>query len=142
MKHMIRLAVVAMLGIGLAACSLQSIENAWTTVSGATVSYKVALTSVAGFNALQDTGAAYLRLPTCTTTSGPICHDRHATAPMKAAFLTGRRARDDVLTYMKTNPCDAAGNCPVMPNGVLAGLQGAINELNTLYATYKVAQGG
>lgn len=144
MKHFKIVAAVALVAL-LGACAQmqafqQKVANAYTALSSAQVNYQDVAAGVAAFETLQKVGEAYLRQPTCTASSGPICHDRRATRPMKAAFLAGRQARSDVISYMDANPC-VSGACPLMPNGVYAGLQSAISELQSLYSTYKVNAG-
>lgn len=146
MKHFLRLAAGLVLAASLGACAQlqafqQKIDNAYTALSSAQVSYKDVTVGIAAFETLQKVGEAYLRQPTCTSASGPICHDRRATKPIHVAFLTGRKARDDALAYMDAHPCNNAPACPLMPDGVYAGLQSAIDELNSLYATYRVNTG-
>ena len=141
-----RLLFIGTLALGLAGCAQmqafqQKVENAYTALSSAEVSYKDVTAGIASFQTLQKVGEVYLRQPTCTATSGSICHDRRATKPIRAAFLVGRKARNDALAYMDAHPCNNAPACPLMPNGVYAGLQSAIDELNSLYATYKVNTG-
>jgi len=144
-KNLLRVAAALALVATLGACAQlqafqQKVENAYTALSSAQVNYQDVAAGVAAFETLQKVGEAYLRQPTCTASSGPICHDRRATRPMKAAFIAGRQARNDALSYMDAHPC-VSGACPLMPNGVYAGLQTAISELQSLYATYKVNSG-
>lgn len=151
MKHFLRLAAGLVLAASLGACAQlqafqQKIDNAYTALSSTQVNYRDVTAGIAAFETLQKVGEAYLAQPTCTASSGPICHDRRATRPMRAAFLTGRQARSDVLAYIDANPCtkDANGSivsCPLMPDGVYAGLRSAIGELQSLYSTYKVNAG-
>lgn len=146
MKQFARLAAGLIIVAALGGCAQmqafqQKIENAYTALSSAQVSYRDVAAGIASFQALQKVGEVYLRQPTCTATSGPLCHDRRATRPIRAAFLTGRQARDDALAYMNAHPCTNAPACPLMPEGVYAGVQSAIDELNSLYATYKVNTG-
>ena len=148
MRNSIRAAVAACVLVAagmLGACAQlqaieQNVQNTYAALSTAQVNYSYVAAGVASFEGLQKIGETYLRLPTCTASGGPICHDRRATAPIKAAFIAGRQARSDVLAYMDAHPC-ADGGCPLMPNGVYAGLQTAISELQSLYSTYKVNAG-
>jgi hypothetical protein len=146
-KHSLtRLAVGLLLVATMGGCAQlqsfeQKVQTAYDALSTTQVSYNYVNAGIQAFQGLQKLGAAYLRLPTCTATSGSVCHDRRATAPIRAAFVAGRQARADVLAYMDAHPCVGTGDvgtCPLMPNGVYAGLQSAMNELNTLYSTYKV----
>lgn len=144
---MIKIAVAAVaLSLALGGCAqlqqwTQGIKDAYTAVSQAKVSYKYALAGVATFNSLEDAGRVYLSLPTCTASSGPVCHDRHATRQIGAAFQAGRIARDAVLGYIKSNPCSAT-SCPLMPQGVYKGLSGVIDTLRAVYTQYNVSMGG
>jgi hypothetical protein len=145
---LIRVGVFLALAIAVAGCAQvqafqQKVENAVSTLTSTQINYNYVVAGIQSFEGLQKVGAAYLRLPTCTMTSGPICHDRRATAPIRAAFLAGRKARNDALAYMDAHPCDTSTSvCPLMPDGVYAGLRDAINELQSLYSTYKVNLGG
>lgn len=118
------------------------VESAYTAVTEFKVSYKYALASVAAYNTVQDTAAQYLRLPTCTASSGPVCHDRRATAPLRAVMQSGRVSRNAVLNYMASNPCDAAGQCPLMPQGLVDTLKNATDVVQSTYDTYKKGLGG
>jgi hypothetical protein len=136
-----KIIIAIALSVGLAGCAqFQSFEakvqTAYDALNSAQINYNYATAGVQSFEGLQKVGAAYLRLPTCTASGGPVCHDRRATAPIRAAFIAGRQARNDVLAYMDTHPC--ADTCPLMPQGVYAGLKSAVDELNNLYSTYKV----
>lgn len=119
----------------------QRIENAYGALSSAQVNYRDVTAGIAAFQGLQRIGTAYLRLPTCTASSGPVCHDRRATPVIKAAFRAGQKARNDVLAYMDAHPCKGSV-CPLMPDGVYAGLRSAVSELQSIYNTYKVNLGG
>lgn len=145
-KHLSRLLAALSLAALLGACAQmqafqQKVENAVSALSSAEVSYRDVTAGIAAFEGLQKIGETYLRQPTCTATSGPICHDRRATKPIRAAFVTGRKARNDALAYMDAHPCNNAPACPLMPDGVYAGLRSAITELQDLYSVYKVQMG-
>jgi len=145
-KHFKGLFAAAALALCLGACAQlqsfeQKVQNVVSTLSSAQVDYRSVTAGIAVFEGLQKIGETYLKQPTCTSTSGPICHDRRATKPIRAAFVAGRQARSDVLAYMDAHPCNNAPACPLMPDGVYAGLRSAISELQGLYSTYKVQMG-
>lgn len=146
MKHFSRILAVCAIAALAAGCAQmqafqQKVENVYSTLSSAQIDYRSVTAGIAAFEGLQKAGETYLRQPTCTKTSGPICHDRRATKPIRAAFRTGRQARNDALAYMDAHPCNNAPACPLMPSGVYAGVQSAIEELTSLYQTYKVNTG-
>lgn len=135
-------AAIAVAGCAQLATFENKVQQAYTAVTEFKVSYKYALASVAAYNTVQDTAAQYLRLPTCTSTSGPVCHDRRATKPLVATMQAGRVSRNAVLAYMASNPCDANGNCPLMPQGLVDTLRSATGVVQATYDTYKHGMGG
>jgi hypothetical protein len=148
MRKFLTFAVLAAATLAVAGCAQfqafgQRVENAYSSLTSTQINYNYVVAAVQSFEGLQAVGAAYLRLPTCTAKSGYACHDRRATAPINAAFLAGRLARNDAIAYMEAHPCDRVTSvCPLMPDGVYAGLRSAIAELQSLYDTYKVNLSG
>lgn len=143
-------ACVGALSLALAGCAQmqqfeQRVSNAYSTLTSAQVKYQYVVAGIQTYQGLKKIGAAYLRLPTCTSSSGPICHDRHATAPIRATFTVGDKARDDAIAFVDAHPCvaapDGSQSCPLMPDGVYAGIRSAITELQGLYDTYQVSTG-
>lgn len=141
-----KLLLAAVLGLCVAGCAQQiaEIKQAYTAVTSAKVDYRYAQLAVVAFNSLEKDGAIYLNLPTCKTNGPVLCHDRAATVQIYAAFKAGRVARDNLVGYMRANPCvpDSSGavTCPLIPQtqSVYSALQSAISTLKAIYDQYHV----
>lgn len=120
-----------------------NVSAAYESLTSSKIDYRYALTSVEAFNTLQTAGTAYLRLPRCHSAGATaVCRDPAATKQIVAGFRAGRVARDAVLRYVRDNPCDNSGRCPLMPKSLYDTLSGTVSTLQSVYATYHVNVGG
>lgn len=123
--HVLLLAAV----LPLAGCA--SLTNTFDAVTGATVSPKVALVAVNGFDALEVVATGYRQLPSCATPTSPACYNPTIWLSIKKAVLVGRTARTQVETALAANP---AG----IPIATYNTLQSAISVLQTYYVQYNI----
>jgi hypothetical protein len=118
------------LALSLAACA--SLQNDWSVLTSAKVT--VTTVAVAGntFDALEATATAYLRLPRCTGSNGPICRDTRATKAIISAVRSGRVARNNLEQFFIDHPGQLG------PQGLYDALQTAIGTLQSVIATYNI----
>lgn len=116
--------------LGLAGCA--SIQNAYDTLNGTTVSPTAVYVAANAFDAVEATATNYLRLKKCSATSGPVCRDPSATAQIIPAVRAGRVARTNLENFMAQNP-GALG-----PVGLYNALTTATSTLQSVVSQYKV----
>lgn len=101
-KHLSKLLACAALSLTISGCA--EISRFWAGVSvvaGASVPGYQVVAAAQSFDASELVAAAYLRLPTCTVSSGPACHRPADTPLIKGAFLSGRIARDELKVQLR-----------------------------------------
>lgn len=118
---------IVLLVLSLGACAeIQKIESSLT---GATVSPTAVYIASNAFDALEATATNYLSLPKCGT---GICRNAAATAQIIPAIRSGRVARNNLRTFLKTNPGQLG------PAGDYAALQSAVDTLKAIFANYNI----
>ena len=125
-----KIIIALALAFGIAGCA--SIQNAYDTLNGTTVSPTAVYVAANAFDAVEATATNYLRLKKCSTTSGPVCRDPSATAKIIPAVRSGRVARTNLEQFMKDNP-GALG-----PVGLYNALTTATSTLQSIVAQYHV----
>ena len=121
---------VLLLALSLGGCA--SWQNAWNTITAAQVTPAVVFVAGNTFDALEATATNYLRLPKCSSASGPICRDANATKQIIPAVRAGRVARNNLEQFFHDHPGQLG------PAGLYAALQTAINTLQTVFSQYGV----
>ena len=116
--------------LSLAGCT--SLQNAYTSLNGTTVSPTAVYVAANAFDAVEATATNYLRLPKCTATNGPVCRNATATKQIIPAVRAGRVARTNLENFMQQNP-GALG-----PVGLYNALTAATNTLQAVIAQYHV----
>lgn len=102
MKRLSTIAAIAAVSLAVTGCA--QIASFWAgvgVVAGATVPGYTVVAAAQSFDASELVAAAYLRLPTCTVSSGPACHRPADTPLIKGAFLSGRIARDELKVQLR-----------------------------------------
>jgi hypothetical protein len=125
-----KIALVLSLAFGLASCA--GLNNAYTTLSGTTVSPTAVYIAANAFDAVEVTATNYLKLKQCSSTSGKICRSPAATKQIIPAVRSGRVARTNLENYMNQNP-GALG-----PVGLYNALTAATNTLQAVVAQYNI----
>ena len=108
------------------------LTNVWDTLSGTTVSPTAVYVAANAFDAVEATATNYLKLPKCTSSSGPVCRNAAATAQIIPAVRAGRVARTNLENFMAQNP-GALG-----PVGLYNALTAATTTLQAIVSQYKV----
>ena len=116
--------------LSLAGCA--SIQNAYSTLNGTTVSPTAVYVEANAFDAVEATATNYLRLKKCTATSGPVCRNANATKQIIPAVRAGRVARTNLENFMQQNP-GALG-----PVGLYNALTAATATLQAVVNQYHV----
>jgi len=129
MRKLLILPLLLVLG-GCAA--LSKVENAFTTLSGASVSPAAVVVAANSFDALEATATNYLRLPRCGKTATKVCRDKAATAVLIPAIQNGRKARNDLEDFLTDHPGQLG------PQGLYDALQLSINTVTGIVATYHI----
>ena len=125
-KLLISFAVV----LSLAGCA--SLQSAYDTLNGTTVSPTAVYVAANAFDAVEVTATNYLKLKKCSATSGPVCRSPTATAQIIPAVRAGRVARTNLEAFMAQNP-GALG-----PVGLYNALTTATSTLQAIVAQYNV----
>jgi hypothetical protein len=121
---------VLLLVLSLGGCA--SWQNAWNTLTSASVSPQVVFVAGNTFDALEATATNYLRLKKCSATSGPICRDPGATAKLIPAVRAGRVARNNLEQFLVDHPGQLG------PTGLYDTLQASISTLQSVIAQYNI----
>ena len=108
------------------------LQNAWQTVTSASVTPTTVIVAANTFDALEATATNYLRLPKCTGSNGPVCRDRAATAQIIPAVRAGRVARANLEQFFKDHPGQLG------PQGLYDALTASITTLQSVFAQYNV----
>lgn len=116
------------LALGLGACT--NLQNAFSTLTGASVSPEVVYIARNSFDTLEVTATNYIRY--CTVKRGaPGCNDT-AIKSLIPAVRSGRVARNNLTQFLKDNP-GALG-----PAGLYNALVTATNTLQSVEAQYNI----
>lgn len=128
-----KLAIAGAMALALFSAGCANLDNAWQTLTSATVSPQVVVVAANTFDTLEATATAYLRLPRCNGKNGPICRDPGATAKLIPAVRAGRVARNNLEQFMLDHP-GALG-----PQGLYDALQAAISTLQNVVTQYNIS---
>lgn len=135
-KRIAALVMVGMLVMPIAGCAkggfVERAHNVFTAATTASVDPQALIVAANTFDGLQATAKNYLRLPRCSTVSGPACRSPAATPFIIKTVRAGRDARNKAIAFVKAHPGQLG------PQGVYDALQGAVSELQTLFATYNI----
>lgn len=129
MRKLLVLSLLLVLG-GCAA--LSKVENAFNTLSGATVSPAAVVVAVNSFDALEATATNYLRLKKCSPATGPVCRDPAATKVLIPAVRNARKARNDLESFLADHPGQLG------TQGLYDALQLSINTIQGIIVTYHI----
>lgn len=127
-----KLAIASAMALALFSAGCTNLQNAWESLTSATVSPQVVVVAVNTFDALEATATAYLRLTRCNGKNGPVCRDPAATAKLIPAVRAGRVARNNLEQFMLDHP-GALG-----PQGLYDALQKAIGTVQDVVTQYKM----
>jgi hypothetical protein len=134
-KHTSRLFIAAILAVSLAGCagSLTTIENAYSTLTTASVSPQAVVLAASAYDVVEVSATNYLRARRCTGTNGPVCRDPAVTPTIIATMRSGRVARDKLKQFLRDHPGQLG------PKGDYDALIAATDTLRSLTATYQAA---
>lgn len=119
--------------LALGGCAaLQKAENAFSTLSGASVSPEAVVVAANTFDALEATATNYLRLKKCSPSTGPVCRNPDATKVLIPAIQNARKARNDLEDFLTDHPGQLG------PQGLYDALQLSINTIEGIVATYHI----
>lgn len=121
---------IGLLVLSLGACT--QLTNAWDALTSAQVTPTTVLVAANTFDALEATATHYLRLPRCSSISGPICRDPAATKLIIPAIRSGRVARNNLEQFFYDHPGQLG------PQGLYDALQAAIATLQGVFAQYRI----
>ena len=120
---------VILFALSLGACA--NLQNAWNTVTGATVSPQAVYLAENGYDALEVTAKNYLHI--CRTAPKTPGCSAEAISKVIPAVRAGRVARTNLDAFMKAHP-DALG-----ASGLYDALISATNTLQSIATTYNIA---
>ena len=131
-----RLLLVPLLALSLAGCGTfgQKFEQAFTTLTSATVSSQTIVVGIQSFDAVKIAATGYLRLARCTGTNGPACRDPGVTAKLIPAIDQGTVVRNGLKSWLKANPNGLADQSAY---DKLTAATSAIQALIPLFTTLK-----
>lgn len=129
-------ALAAVLALGVGACSqMGSITGAVGVLQGAEVPATAVIVARNAFNAAEVAATAYMTLPRCSGSNGPVCRDPALRPQIDAAVRAGRAARNTLASLQRSNP---GGNVPIASYNTLTS---ATDVINNLTAAYRAATG-
>ena len=120
------------LALGLGACA--NIDNAYNTITGATVSPAAVYIARNSFDTLEVTSTNYIRY--CTAHRGAVGCNATAIKQIIPAVRSGRVARNNLIQFQKDNP-GALG-----PTGLYNALVAATNTLSEVQTQYNIGAVG
>jgi hypothetical protein len=119
-----KLLIIALLGLG--GC------QAWSVISGLSVTPQAAVVTINTFDALETIATGYLQLPACVKNGSVVCRNPAAVQSIVPAVKAGRVSRDEILTLLQQNQGNA------VPVANINTLEAIINTLQSVYAQYNV----
>ena len=125
-----KLIIAAALALSIAGCA--NLQNAYSTLTGASVSPTAVYVAANSFDAVEATATNYLRLKRCTGSNGPVCRDPKATAQIIPAVRAGRVARTNLENFLAQNPGQLG------PTGLYNALNSATATLQAIYSQYHI----
>lgn len=136
-------ALIIAAALALPGCS--NVTKFWESASGATVPGSTVVAAAQAYDGIELVGAAYLGLPRCSPTGGPICRVSSATPIIKGAFGSGRIARNELKVQLRA-ACGAeyaaqkecAAGIPVASYNTLVAATKTIEDAT---AAYRAATG-
>lgn len=123
---------IGALSLGGCAGFPANLENAWNTVTSASVPATSVVVSVNTFDALEATATNYLQLPLCKSGGPTVCRSAAATAQIIPAVRAGRVARNNLESFLTANPGKLG------PSGLYNALAAAVSTLQGVMAQYGV----
>ena len=124
-----RLFLIVAFALTLGGCA--NVQNAWNTLTGATISPQAVYLAENSFDAIEVTATGYLRICHAKMTT-PGCSST-AIAQIIPAVRSGRVARSNLASFMKAHP-DALGAA-----GLYDALITATNTLQSVATQYNIA---
>lgn len=123
---------IGALSLGGCAGFPQNIENAWNTITSASVPATSVVVSVNTFDALEATATNYLQLPLCKSGGPSVCRTTTATNAVIPAVRAGRVARNNLEQFLAANPGKLG------PSGLYNALSSAVSTLQGVLAQYNI----
>ncbi len=124
------LALIA-LALPLTNCAeIQKVGDLFTSATSGKVSPESVGIAVRAFDGVEVTAKNYLLLRRCTGSNGPICRDPAATPTIIAVIKSGRIARNNLQSFLRTHP-DGLG-----AQGVLDALKTATGTIQDVLIRY------
>lgn len=125
-RFLITLSVLATLG---GCAQVNSLYQAASKISDASVSPTAVIIAANGFDAIEVTAANYLTLPRCPKVT--VCRDPQATKVLIPAIKSGRIARNNLKAFLRTHPgqLGSKGLYDAL-NASISTIQGIISQYN------------
>lgn len=133
MKHF-RLIIAAAAIFAITGCA--QLENAYSVVTGSSVSPGAVIVAGYSVDALEATATQYLRRPRCGTSSTIICRSPAATKAIIPAVRSMRVARDAAEQFLATHPGQLGSQ------GLYDALQSSAGALKAILEQYAISIGG
>lgn len=125
MKRILPVLALAFALTGIAGCA--QIQNAYSVVTGATITPQQVYIAANAFDAVEASGTQYLRLPVC----GKLpCRNPSATNSLVASIRAGRLARNKLEAAVQANP-----GAPVNAN-LMATLTSSTQTIKAILAEF------
>ena len=128
MKKFFAICAVA---LGLTGCA--NIDNAYNTLTGASVSPQSALVAANSFDALETVATGYLQLPACGSGAPVTCRNAAAVSKIVPAIRSGRAARNAIEALLSANN---GGAITVASYNTLSA---AVTTLEAVYSSYSIS---
>lgn len=127
-----KIILAALLALSLGACA--NLQNAYSTITGASVSPATVYVARNSFDALEVTSTNYIKY--CTQHRGATGCSDTAIKQLIPAVRSGRVARNNLIQFQKDNP-GALG-----PAGLYNALIAATNTLQSVQSQYNIGAVG
>ena len=127
-----KLALVLCTTLALGSCA--QLQNAYDTVTGASVSPAAVYVAVNSFDAVEATATNYLQLSKCVVAGPTVCRSPAATKQIIPAVRSGRVARTNLEQFLKDNPGKLG------PTGLYNALTSTTSTLQTIMQQYGATQ--
>ncbi len=129
-----KIIAAALLALSLSACAsqVQTLSNAYSALTSATVSPTAIIVAANSFDALEATATNYLRRPSCARSAVILCRKVGAAAKIKRAILSGRVARDKAEQFLVEHPGQLGSQ------GLYDALSSSVNVLQSVMAQYQI----
>lgn len=122
-----KLLIVCSLGLMLAGCA--GLQNAYNVLTGVTISPTTVYVAANAYDTAEATATTYLKLPACSSASGPVCRNQTVAAKVVKLIRQGRPLRNQLEGLISAGQ----GNAPV-PASLYSSFTALIAGINQAMA--------